>query len=215
MKRGRTLEGTIIGYDPGGDDKHGFACAHYQDGSIQILDLATHRTLEDVLQHASAINDLIAIGIDTLTLLSTGSSGWRPADRWLRSMYPAIIHSIASPNSLFGSMGLNGMAFLKVVKGGRAGIAVSETHPKVLFYELFSSKYDYKSNGREMDKALSTLLNTEVVTKNDHEWDAAMSVYAVFMGITGQWTRDLHALSVQENERLIRLVGDSNYWWPN
>ena len=52
------------------------------------------------------------IGVNTLTAWSTGRAGWRPADRWLRYRYPEVRNSVASPNSLFGSMALNGMSVL-------------------------------------------------------------------------------------------------------
>jgi len=42
----------------------------------------------------------VAAGIDTLTVLSMGNSGWRAADRWLREQYPHVQNSVVNPNYL-------------------------------------------------------------------------------------------------------------------
>lgn len=208
------LEGTIVGYDPGGNDAHGLALAKFHKGELESIELGTYRTADSVLAAISNHPDTIAIGIDTLTCWSTGASGWRPADRWLKKQYPEITHSIASANSLFGSMGLNGMSVLIEARSQFPDINVSETHPKVLYFELCGRKYDYRNNQRQMDIFLGGSLGTEIHTENDHEWDAAISVHAVCCGLTGHWRKDLHSLDVEPNERLVTPCGVTQYWWP-
>ena len=73
----------------------------------------TEETVKDVIDWCSQFNDAVGIGIDTLTKWATGKSGWRPADLWLRAKYPGVAFSIASPNSLYGSMTVGGMAVKK------------------------------------------------------------------------------------------------------
>lgn len=85
------MTGTVIGYDPGGNGKHGVARAKVEDGRIVCVITETLNTVEEVLGSICKIEQpLLGIGIDTLTCWATGPSGWRPADRWLRERYPAV-----------------------------------------------------------------------------------------------------------------------------
>ncbi|NOI73876.1 DUF429 domain-containing protein [Vibrio owensii] len=208
------FSGKILGYDPGGNGVHGVALATITNGQIQSLEIQTLTTAEDVIKFAFETSDLNVLAIDTLTTWSTGLSGWRPADRWLKKKYKKITHSIASANSLFGSMGLNGMSVMAELRRKDSSIRITETHPKVLYFELSGDKYDYKTSSNNMDAFLSELLGIQINTSNDHEWDAVVSIYAAIMGYSGQWTTNLHTLPVEETERLVKPAGDSEYWWP-
>lgn len=215
--------GSILGYDPGGKNAHGVALFSFKEGKLMTQKIETVNTSEEVLtfiENEPAL-DLTAIGIDTLTCWFTGKSGWRPADLFLRSHYKSIIHSITSPNSLFGSMGINGMAVLIALKSSHPDLVISETHPKVLYYALSNQKYNYSNNAAAMDKLLSELFNAKITTQNDHEWDAVLSIYAALKGITQEWTQDLHNPEIDSKTdpeitgRYIKPCGDSSYWWPN
>jgi len=208
------LTGTVLGYDPGGDGKHGVAFATCEEGVVTGCSVATLRTAEQVIAVAAEYSDLVAVGIDTLTCWSTGPSGWRPADRWLKERYKQITHSIASANSLFGSMGLNGMSVLMTLRANNPALVISETHPKVLHFALQGIKYDYGNNRPEMDAFLSQVFSQPINTSNDHEWDAAISVYAVLQGIAGRWSNDLHAIAPGQGEQIIEPCGATCYWWP-
>ena len=209
-----SLTGTIFGYDPGGNSSHGVAFFSYEEGRLLDTKVATLKTANEVIENASSVKDLIAVGVDTLTCWSTGASGWRPADRWLKQRYKNITNSIASANSLFGSMGLNGMAVLIALREARPNLIVSETHPKVLYNALVGDKYDYLSNHGAMDRFLSEAFSSDINTRNDHEWDAVASVYAVLHGLKGDWVTDLHLLPRSTGERLIQPCGETHYWWP-
>ena len=66
-----------------------------------------------------------------------------------------------------------------------------------------------------MDNFLSTKLNgLNFQASNDHEWDAAISAYALFMGIIGTWKNDLHKLKNEDNGRIIKPCDDTFYFWP-
>lgn len=210
-----TFSGSILGYDPGGNNSHGVAHCKFEAGVPTSIEIKTCFSAEEVLEFAASISDLRVVGVDTLTAWSTSKSGWRPADLYLRNLYKPIIHSITSPNSLAGSMGINGMAVLVDLKLSAPQITVSETHPKVLYYALTKEKYDYVHNSAAMDSRLSDWLGIGVTTKNDHEWDAAVSALAAYRGITGQWLDDLHQKQLESNGRLIWPCGKTFYWWPN
>ena len=210
-----SITGTIVGYDPGGNLKHGLAIFEYQDGQIIDAQITTCDTAFDVLERVSECSSILGVGIDTLTYWGMGKSGWRPADKWLRKKYPLVQNSVASPNSLFGSMGINGMSVLISLRKRFREIVLSETHPKVLYYAMSGNKYEYSSSSTEMDRFLSVTMDWDIKTKNDHEWDAVISVYALYQGMVGSWGHDLHQLQPESKGHLVKPVGDTKYWWPD
>jgi len=210
-----SITGTIIGYDPGGNTKHGLAISSYEQGDLKSVNVDTYKTAYDVIYAVGELDNVIAIGVDTLTCWSTGKSGWRSADRWLRKNYNEVSNSIVAANSLYSSMSLNGMSVLLSLLEMNPCLHISETHPKVLYYALKNEKYDYSSNHKVMDEFLSSIISTKKIqTANDHEWDAVLSIYAAKQGLCEQWTNDLHIQPHEDNECLIEPCGKTHYWWP-
>lgn len=82
----------------------------------------------------SGAEPLLGLGIDTLTLWSTGKSGWRPADLELRKRYKGVRNSVLPPNFLSGAMSLNGMMVMLSLRREFPDLTVSEAHPKVLYF---------------------------------------------------------------------------------
>jgi hypothetical protein len=78
------VDGTIIGYDPGGNWGHGLAKLYIRKSSIIKAHTETLDNTERVIQAIEKESSLLALGVDTLTCWGTGESGWRPADRWLK-----------------------------------------------------------------------------------------------------------------------------------
>ena len=208
------LCGVVIGYDPGGNGAHGVAELHFQDGEATALTTRILQTTEDVISTLEDLPSLAALGVDTLTCWGTGVSAWRPADRWLRERYKAVQNSVMTPNGLFGSMGLNGMAVLIAAGQKFPDVVITETHPKVLYWQLSSKKYEYQTSKAAMDGVLTAALGISVEAATEHEWDAAVSAFAALSGILGNWTHDLHALPTEKGERLIRPCGSTHYFWP-
>ncbi len=215
------MTGTVVGYDPGGNCKHGLAWATVRHGRIVSVTTETLANVEEVLASIPKIQPL-GLGIDTHTCWSTGPSGWRPADRWLRCRYPDVRNSILAPGSLHGAMSVNGMALLVAVRQAFPGIFVTETHPKVLYHALFKQTYDFDVNRSDMTKYLNDRLNldvapqdeVDVAPRNEHEWDAAISIHAVVSALKGRWQRDLHARPTNPYERLVQPCGRTEYVWP-
>jgi hypothetical protein len=208
-------EGTYLGYDPGGDGKHGVAVLRIAGGRPVEIDTHLLSTAESVIAFiGSAENVLLGIGIDTLTGWSTGSCGWRPADRWLRKQYPEVRNSVASANSLYGAMAVNGMSVLIALRDRFPNLFVTETHPKVLHWHLRRERYDYVNAAPQMNQVLADQVGISIAPKSDHEWDAAISSIAAYLGGSGQWSHDLHSLPVEEAERLVFPCGPTQYAWP-
>jgi len=209
-----SLTGKIVGYDPGGNGSHGVAALVVDNGRPIDLSFATVRNAQAAFDWFTIGDVPVAAGIDTLTVLSTGDSGWRPADRWLRSQYPPVQNRIVNPNYLQGAMALNGLAVMIFLRGISKDILVSETHPKVLYYRLSGSQYSYQANQVGMNAHLTQWIGLAANTTIDHEWDAAVSCLAVLEGISGRWVTDLHHLPTVPGETLARPGGPSHYYWP-
>ena len=208
--------GTVFGYDPGGDGKHGVAVLRIHAGTPVSIETDALKTAEAVIRYFRLHSDALAIGIDTLTCWSTGPSGWRPADRWLRKQYPAVVKSVVAPNSLFGSMGLNGPSVLTSLRTAVPSLLVTETHPKILHWHLTKDRYDFASQRTRMQALLVAQLNVPVETASEHAWDAALSALAAYKGLTSQWTTDLHRQPILTNEeRVVWPCGPTHYFWPD
>jgi hypothetical protein len=212
---------TALGYDPGGDGRHGVAAIQTATGEAPRAEVATVATVEHAV--AWLVERLprdprarVAIGIDTLTMWSTGSAGWRPADAWLRARYPAVVKSVAAPNSLFGSMPIGGLAALVSVRERRPNLIVSETHPKVLYFALAGTRYAFDATA---DSPMRVALRQwtgidDLAPLDDHQWDALVSAWAVREGASGRWPLDLHDLPTRDGERLVRPCGPTHFYWP-
>ena len=93
------------------------------------------------LSNACADGTIVGAGVDTLTEWSSGNSGFRSADRWLRKTYPEVRNSVMSPNSILSSMTVSGAAFLTLLapRFRTDGSMVTEAHPKVLLPRIDQS----------------------------------------------------------------------------
>jgi len=205
----------VLGYDPGGNGAHGLALASMLGGVIERVSTRTFATTQGVIECVESLPAVRAIGVDTLTCWSTGSGGWRPADRWLRNRYPEVRNSVMTPNGLAGSMCLNGMSVLIAVRRRFPDAAIVETHPKVLYWALSGRKHSYSSINVEMDRLLCAAYPATFSTNNEHEWDAALSALAAVRGILGHWRTDLHSLATSSGEALVTPCGPTNYFWPD
>ena len=204
----------IVGYDPGGNGNHGVASLIVSDGCPIELSFTTVRNAQAAMDWFEIGEIPAAAGIDTLTVLSMGDSGWRPADIWLRGKYPDVQNSIVNPNYLQGAMSLNGLAVMASLRSLSKSIMISETHPKVLYYHLTGIQYNYQIKQKLMNEQLSQWIGLSLSTGTDHEWDAAVSCFAVYEGISKRWTNDLHQLPTKADEKLVQIGGPSHYFWP-
>ncbi len=206
-----------LGYDPGGGGAHGVASIIGDEVRCDTLDTANDAInwfMERYNEHSQTSE--VVMGVDTLTLWSTGPAGWRPADIALREIYPLVIQSIQAPNTLRGAMPINGAAVVRVLGQTTPQLRVTETHPKVLYYALTNQEYDFPGENNAMNHELQQWIGIELPAINsDHEWDAVISAYVARQWATGEWTFDLHQLPQIANEHLIPIYNhESHYIWP-
>jgi uncharacterized protein DUF429 len=208
------MSNLYLGYDPGGGGTHGVAAI---DDQRAICD--TLSTAEEAINwfseqcHGAEPN---ALGVDTLTLWSTGPGGWRPADRALRAFYPDVCASITAPNSLYGAMPINGIAVTLALANAFTNLRITETHPKVLYYALTRSPYDFRAERVQMvDHLFNHVAVDRCAVADDHAWDALASAFAARQWNKGIWWHDLHRLPCNQGERLIPAHrSEAHYAWP-
>lgn len=209
------MNGTIVGYDPGGNGSHGVAALRIQEGETTEINVDTLETAEHVIRWMDGIGPIVGLGVDTLTCWSTGPGGWRDADLWLRDNYASARNSVVAPNSLYGSMALNGMSVLIASRDRYGELPVTETHPKVLYASLAGERYDFASDTDGMVQRLAQWLDLQLRVEKEHEWDAAISALAAFKGISEVWSRDLIPQEPRGDSQLVFPCGLVNYWWPD
>lgn len=202
---------SYLGYDPGGKRANGVSILTFDRGKVSfrtsLVDsvAAAQEWFSQELAGASPQ----AIGIDTYLYWSTRPQGWRRADLWLRKRYPSVANSVFSSNSAFGSMAVQGMSFAIRARETWPAAKLMEAHPKVLYFALAKAKYDWPGDMVGwLFEQIGMPLSADVQT--EHEWDALLSAWAAFQGMTGNWPRDLAEISSD----VVRPAGPISYWWP-
>jgi hypothetical protein len=206
-----------LGFDPGGDKAFGVALIHEQGvnqplachvGTTSCADEACDWAWEAA---AGRLPD--GAGIDTLMFWSSGPSGWRPADLWLRQRYKEVCNSVQSPNGLWGAMLMQGMALAIKLRRCWPSLPITETHPKILYHTMVGrGRYRWPEQSNEMSEWLRAELTTNINIKNDHEFDALFSAQAARKGFSGVWQNDLRHIGTKN--LLLEPAGPVRYWWP-
>ena len=114
-----------------------------------------------------------------------------------------------SPNGLFGSMSIGGMALAMRLRTQWPDILLNETHPKVLMHALGAKRYTDKAATVAIDWfAAKSGLNMSAVVSG-HELDAVLSAWATRKGIHHGWANLLEL-----EPSLILPAGEVTYLWP-
>jgi len=190
---------------------------------IDALQVAAASTLRDAMawvDDACRNGRIVAAGLDTLTEWNTGVGGWRPADSWLREKYAGVRNSVLSPNAIFGSMAVNGAAFLTLLaprfRSDRT--MITEAHPKVCFFAMTGKKHAWAADKTDMAAWLLKELGIDAPAiafgKKDDSFDAGVALLAALRGLNHDWTLDLHAFPNEKNEGRVQFIGRTHYWWP-
>lgn len=207
------MTSIYLGYDPGGGGAHGVAAI---DGDNVTCD--TLRTAQSALDwfRERCCEQNVVLGVDTLTLWSSGPSGWRPADRALRATYADVANSVTASNSLYGAMPINGAVVMRALDDCIKHLSITETHPKVLYFALTGNVYNYEQQSADMTRNLAEWIGIGGITvESEHAWDALISAYAARQWHTNSWTDDLHRLPRSDNEELYPVYGNAaHYVWP-
>ena len=219
----------IIGYDPGGKDAHGVAALEVHDETgrwtpdqLMLEQRSTVGQVTKWFEQVCADGRVVAAGIDTLTEWNDGSSGWRPADLWLRKSCKEVQNSVISPNYISGAMSLNGALLLHslAARFRQDDTMVTEVHPKVCYFALTGNKANWTEHTSRTQMAhwlleeLSVPPPIEGFGRSDHKFDATMATLAALRGVNGEWTLDLHAQVDDNCGKRALPFGLTHYWWP-
>lgn len=204
----KMTESVILGFDPGGDSTFGVAMLsgpHVISNTVSSVREAIDWTIAQC-----GNREVTAAGIDTLLHWSTVRGGWRPADKYLRATYPNAKGSVLSPNGLYGSMAIGGMALAMELRHRWPGIVLNETHPKVLFSALSGDRYRRAALALAIEWFLDHTKLHSTHALNEHEFDAMISAWATQFGLSDGWP-DL----VGSDSHLLFPVGSVKYLWPS
>jgi predicted nuclease with RNAse H fold len=145
------------------------------------------------------------VGVDAPLWWSSGMSGDRLADQWLRKRYKLSGGEVQAGNSLRGAALTQGAMFVQRMRELYAGVPVTESHPKALLKAL--AKGDWRQFAKQY--------GLEGKPTSEHARDALVAAVAARESFTQAWTHDLSAM---------RLPGEQNpkeywlapvfYYWP-
>ena len=174
-------EKTWIGVDPGGKDKFGVAVLQ-SNGSVYTCCVSCADEAIKVIRELGK-TEPAGVGVDAPLWWSSGISGSRHVDRWLRATYGLSGGQVQEPNSLRGAALVQGAMFVKCVRQLFPGVPVTETHPKALLVALGMTDSDsFRSH---------FLIQANAIKESEHERDAVISAVAAREGFEERWTNDL------------------------
>tara|TARA_B100000315_G_C14002183_1_gene330697 strand:+ start:90 stop:479 length:390 start_codon:yes stop_codon:yes gene_type:complete len=120
-------------------------------------------------------------------------------------------------------MAVQGMAMAIRLREKWPGIHLNETHPKLLHFELLGWKHPGKewTDDAVARKSIAWLEKKTSAgplgSINDHEWDALVSAWATYQGVTEKWG-DLMDIGSKEGagSAMFPVDGDDvTYYWPS
>lgn len=238
------MSSFVLGYDPGGNGRHGVALLGvYRNGvrwdttgDLRVNTCETANAAMSWFEEGCGNARIVAAGIDTLTAWCSSRSGLRPADIRLRKTanYALVRSSVDNPNHINGSMAINGAIIVKWIKDREGGAStITEAHPKVCYFALRGRRHPWAKTDEKnplrpapdsQSAARSWLAGELNVTSlpvtdfdaEDHGFDAAMGVLGALRGLNREWTIDLHAeVTSPTNAQLIHPFGQTYFFWPD
>ena len=195
-----------IGADPGGKRKFGVA-ALSSDGAVASERFSCAREAVTWVDELNVSPH--GVGVDAPLWWSSGPSGARKADQWLRGRYPQARNSVMLINSIFGGVLIQGFLLAAELRQRFPKLPVTEAHPKLLLHAL----------GEEFEAVAQNFrlkVDPQIVDEdNDDRRDAILAALAAREGFSGNWPRDLACLPPLTGEQIpsSRHLVPVNYWW--
>jgi hypothetical protein len=135
---------------------------------------------------------------------SSGISGDRLADKWLRNKYGLSGGEVQTVNSLRGAALAQGMMFVQRMRERFPAVPVTETHPNAVLkaLELDGDKFFHR-------------FSVTMKGGSKHEQDAVISAIAAREGFSSRWAQDLAvARDMSEQDTTAFWLGPIHYFWP-
>lgn len=193
-----------IGDDPGGKNNFGVAVLR-SDGSAHTLRVSCADEAVDMVCKWVEVTPA-GVGVDAPLWWSSGLSGGRCVDQWMRSRYGLSGGQVQAPNALRGAVLAQGMMFVQRMRESFPGVCVTETHPKALLVALDTDERDFYCR-------CSVRLDAGAVS--EHERDAVISAVAAREGFRGHWTNDLSVSRYPSEQDPSQFwLAPIHYYWP-
>lgn len=193
-----------IGADPGGAgnfgvallDGHGtarFCCVDCADEAVDFV-------------RAHLDQPPGGVGVDAPLWWSSGASGDRAADRWLRRTYALGGGAVQAANSLRGAALTQAAMFVQRMREAYPGVGVTESHPKVLLKILARGDWQVFTERFALQGATSA---------GEHMLDAVISAVSAREGFLGRWPVDLSTDRLAaEQDPASYWLAPVHYYWP-
>jgi predicted nuclease with RNAse H fold len=196
---------TWIGVDPGGKKNFGVAVLQSDGSSYTCCVDCAGEAIDAIRQRVTS--QPAGVGVDAPLWWSSGISGGRLADQWLRDTYRLSGGQVQAANSLRGAALVQGSMFVQRIREAFPNIPVTETHPKALLAALgmtdggaFWSRFSVRTGATE---------------EPAHERDAVISAVAAREGSEERWARDLSACRYPSEQDPSRFwLAPVHYFWP-
>jgi predicted nuclease with RNAse H fold len=192
-----------VGADPGGKDNFGIA--------VLIDDWKTRTAIVGCADEAAAFVDRVAkgtatgIGVDAPLWWSSGRSGDRYADQWLRRRYRLSGGEVQAGNSLRGAALTQGAMFVQRIRERYPQISVTECHPKALLRAISDGRWVQFSRRFGLGKK----------PQNEHARDAIVAAVAARESFLGRRTHDLSEKRLAgEHDPRAYWLAPVYYFWP-
>jgi predicted nuclease with RNAse H fold len=194
-----------IGADPGGKGNFGLAILRSDDSVKTYCVDCTDEAIQIVIQQVNSKPN--GVGVDAPLWWSSGHSGDRQADQWLRTRYALSGGQVQAANSLRGAALVQGAMFVQRMREQFPKVAVTETHPKAVWKALGMK------SGTAFVKHYG--VRTDIREDQEHECDAIISAVAAREGFEGRWLNDLSGTRyASEQDPSTYWLAPIHYFWP-
>lgn len=192
-----------VGADPGGKGSFGIAILT-DDGQPETLSVdCADEAVIFVSRHLDRAPS--GVGVDAPLWWSSGRSGDRQADQWLRERYGLSGSQVQATNSLRGAALTQGAMFIQRMRETYPAVPVTESHPKALLRALTEGNWE----------ALTGRFGLNIALASHNERDALIAAISAREGFQGRWPRDLSIkrLPAEQDPRSYWLA-PVHYFWP-
>jgi predicted nuclease with RNAse H fold len=194
-----------IGADPGGKGNFGLAVLRSNDSVKTYCVDCTDEAIQIVIQQVKSKPD--GVGVDARLWWSSGRSGDRQCDQWLRTRYALPCGQVQAANSLRSAALVQGAMFVQRMREEFPKVAVTETHPKAVWKALGMK------SGNAFVKRYG--VRTDIRDDQEHECDAIISAVAAREAFEGRWTNDLgRTRYASEQDPSTYWLAPIHYFWP-
>lgn len=192
-----------VGADPGGVGRFGICVLNgNSDALTSVVDCADE-AVSFVRKHCH--ESPRGAGVDAPLWWSSGVSGDRSVDRWLRKRYGLASGTVQASNSLRGAALVQGVMFVARLREQFPAIEVTETHPKALLKACHQNSW----------KACLKQNRVRWGGGSEDSRDAVLSALAAREGFNGRWPNDLSQDRLPgEQDPKAYWLAPISYFWP-